>query len=118
LKKYLLLIIFFLSLVLPGCVSSSGNDDDLMIYKVLSPEPEWIRNGEPLEFEGELWYPRDTIDVLTDSEVIPLGEYREISFYLQRIDVRPFDRLYTKFGKNKYRVFETKSQNDSSHRAF
>ena len=100
-----------------GCVSSGGSDD-VMIYKIFSPEPEWIRNGEPIEFEGELWYPRDTIDVLTDSEVVPLEEYRSIPFYLQKIDVRPFDRLYTKFGKNKYRVFEIRSQNDTSNRAF
>lgn len=111
-------LIVMLSTVQSGCVSTGGGDDGPMMYKVVTPEPDWIRNGEPIEFEGELWYPRDTIDILTDSEVTPLGEYREIAFFLQKTDVRPFEHLYTKFGKNKFRVFEVKTQNDTSQRAF
>ncbi|MCC6758069.1 MAG: hypothetical protein IT395_00385 [Candidatus Omnitrophica bacterium] len=113
-----IILITFLAVLSSGCSTSMTSDDDSMIYKMVNPEPDWIRNGEPIEFEGELWYPRDTIDILTDSEMLPLGEYRGIAFYLQKIDVRPYDRLYTKFGKNKFRVFEIKTQNDSSHRAF
>lgn len=101
-----------------GCFSSSGSDNGVTLYKAISPEPEWIRNGEPIEFEGELWYPRDTVDILTDSEVILLGKYRDIPFYLQAVDVRPYERLYTKFGTNKFRVFETKSPDDKSKKAF
>lgn len=101
-----------------GCFSSGGRDTGMSVYKTISPEPEWIRNGEPIEFEGELWYPRDTIDVLTDSEVMPLGEYRDVAFYLDTADVRPYERLYTKFGENKFRVFETRPVDDKSKRAF
>lgn len=118
-KKFLMFgLMVLIAVAGSGCVSSSGGDGDVTMYKIFTPEPEWIRNGEPIEFESELWYPRDSIDILTDMEVLPLGEYRGIPFYLQKIDVRPFDRLYIKFGKNKYRVFEIKSQNDSSQRAF
>ncbi len=101
-----------------GCISSPVHDSTMMVYKVVSPEPPWIRNGEPIEFEGDLWYPRDTIDVLVDSEVLPLGEYRDVSFYLQKIDVRPYERIYTKFDANKFRVFEIKLPDDKSKKAF
>lgn len=118
-KNLFLMILLMIFSILPmGCSTSTGNDDRGTVYKIFSSEPDWIRNGEPIEFEGELWYPRDTIDILTDDEVMPLGEYREVPFYLQKIDVRPFDRIYTKFGKNKFRVFEVKTQSDPSKKAF
>ncbi len=110
----MIVLVFFNS----GCFSLSGQNKSAMLYSVVSPEPEWIRNGEPIEFEGELWYPRDTVDILTDPEVLPLGKYRGIAFYLQTVDVRPYERIYTKFGKNKFRVFETKSSDDKSNKAF
>lgn len=101
-----------------GCFSAAGHDTGMTVYQVITPEPAWIRNGEPIEFEGELWYPRDTVDILMDSEVIPLGEYRDVPFYLQTVDVRPYERIYTKFDNNKFRVFETKAPDDKSKKAF
>lgn len=103
--------------ILSGCGTSGGNSGIMMTYKII-PEPEWIRNGEPIEFENELWYPRDSVDILLDPEVIPVGEYRGIPVYIQAVDVRPYSRIYSKFGKAKFRSFETKSQNDQSKRAF
>ncbi len=101
-----------------GCGTTAVSDNSVMTYRIISPEPAWIRNGEPIQYESDLWYPRDTVDILTDAEVIVLGKYREVEFYLQAIDVRPYDRLYTKFGKNKFRVFATKSSDDKSKKAF
>ncbi|MCB9772426.1 MAG: hypothetical protein H6754_07750 [Candidatus Omnitrophica bacterium] len=115
---YTLGIMFVVGTVSLGCSSTSENEGSFTMYKFKTPESEWIRNGEPIEFEGELWYPRDSVDILTDSEVTPLGVYRDVPYYLQTIDVRPYDRLYTKFGKNKFRLFETKNQNDKSKQAF
>lgn len=101
-----------------GCASMSGNAGNVVNYGVISPEPEWIRNGEPIEFEGALWYPLDSVDILVDSEVFLLDEYRGVPVYAQTVDVRPYNRIYTKFGKNKFRAFETKVQDDQSRKAF
>lgn len=101
-----------------GCGSSMGNEGNVMMYRITSPEPEWIRNGEPIQFEDEFWYPRDTIDILRDSEVLFVGEFRGVAFYIQTADIRPFNRLYTKFGPNKFRVFEVRTQIDKSQKSF
>ncbi len=100
-----------------GCSLSGGNEGTVSTYKIVNPEPDWIRNGEPLQFESELWYPRDSIDILLDSEVVAVGEYRGIQLFVQTVDVRPYNRIYSKFGKNKFRVFETKTKNDQSRQA-
>ena len=75
-------------------------------------EAEWIRNGQPIEFEGELWFPADAIENLLDSEVYLVGEYRGVQIFVEFADVRPYNRLYTKFAKNKFRFFEKKEKDD------
>jgi len=35
------------------------------------------------------------------------GEYRGVSFFVEKIDVRPYDKIFTKFGRNKFRVYRT-----------
>jgi len=70
-----------------------------------SREADWIRNGEPIMFEDEAWYPTDDIENLLDREVILMGHYRDIPFYIEKRDVRPMNRIYTKFDYHKYRVF-------------
>lgn len=74
-------------------------------------ESDWIRNGEPIIFENESWYPKDDVDILTDSEVYLLGEYNGVQFFAEKMDIRPYHRLYTKFSENKYRIYR-KSRND------
>ena len=104
------LFLFFI-LVFCGCTTTrSGNRGQLQTFPVYTSEPEWIRNGEPLEYEGELWYPQDGVEGLLDSEVMYMGEYRGIQFFIDKIDVRPFDRIYTKFAKNKFRYFEKRPE--------
>ena len=98
-----LLIVF-----VAGCHRASGNIGQVQSYAILASEPEWIRNGEPIVFEGEKWYPQDGTDGLQDAEVLLLGEYRGVSFFIDKEDVRPYKRLYTKFGRNKFRYFELK----------
>ena len=73
-------------------------------------EAEWIRNGEPVEFEGEKWYPADAFENLLDSEVYLVGEYRGVSVFVDMTDVRPYERLYTRFARNKYRFFEKRNE--------
>ncbi len=101
-------IISFLLFVLIGCQTSKGNVGQMQSYSFYAVEPEWIRNGEPILFEGNEWYPSDGIENLLDSEVYSLGEYRGVLFFVEKTDVRPYARLYTKFDKNKFRYFKRK----------
>jgi len=108
-KKNILVIscLIILVAVIAGCTTTQGNIGNMPSYKMpLAGEAEWIRNGEPIEFEEELWYPRDMVDILMDVEVYLLDEFKGIQFFVEKIDVRPYDRLYTKFGRNKYRLFK------------
>ncbi len=99
-----------LMIALSGCSSNGvGNRGNVPSYAFGNMEAEWIRNGEPVEFEGQMWYPADGIESLTDMEVYPISEYRGVKIFVDKTDVRPFDRVYTKFGVNKYRYFKPRS---------
>ena len=100
------LIVLLLFFFAAGCQSTGGNVGHIHSYPMTAIEAEWIRNGEPIEFEGELWYPADNIEVFLDSEISLIGKYQGVQFFIDKVDVRPFDRLYTKFGRNKFRFFE------------
>jgi hypothetical protein len=93
-----------------GCQSTKGNTGNLQNYSFNSIEAEWIRNGHPIEFEDGLWYPADGVEGFLDSEMRLMGEYHGVPFFVDKVDVRPFDRLYTKFDKNKFRFFEKRSE--------
>lgn len=96
-----------------GCVSSSGsNGGQLESFSFMLPEAEWIRNGDPIEYDGKLWYPQDETENLIDSEVYLLGEYRGVQFFIEKIDVKPYDRIYTKFSRNRFRYFQQKTVNE------
>ena len=103
--------LFLFPLLTAGCASSkSGNIGNLQSYATPVNEAGWIRNGDPFEFEKELWYPQDGIENLLDSEVVLLGEYHNVQIFADKQDVRPFNRLYTKFNKNQFRYFEKQKQ--------
>lgn len=115
-KKYLfrtavvLFSILYFPLSFSGCATQAGNTGNVVGFSTPAVEAQWIRDGEPIEFEGHLWYPADGIETLLDSEVYLVGEYRDVQVFVDKIDVRPYDRLYTKFGKNKFRYFLRKAQ--------
>ncbi len=112
-KHHWIVLGFILGIMVSGCVPTearSGNVGQVQSFPVPSKEASWIRNGEPIEFEGELWYPVDGIEALQDSEVLLAGEYRGVQFFVDKIDVRPYNRLYTKFDRNAFRFFEKKKQ--------
>ena len=75
-------------------------------------EAEWVRNGEALMFEGGPWYPQDSVENILDSEVYPIGEYRGVQIFVEFTDVKPYDQMYTRFAKNKYRLFQQKTLHD------
>ena len=106
--KYFVSALIILGLFcISGCVTPQTHKD---FYQIPETEADWIRDGQPIQFESKLWYPMDVVENLLDEEVYPLGEYREVQFFADKTDVRPYERLYTKFGKHKFRVFEQKNK--------
>ena len=104
--------IFFSTLTLAGCSSSIPNGGQMEIYRMPTLEAEWIQNGDPIDYDGKLWAPTDSVENLLDSEVYLKGEYRGVQFFVDKTDVKPYGRLYTKFGHNRYRAFQTKEKDD------
>ncbi len=95
---------------LEGSQTTTGNVGNLQTYAVPAAEADWIRNGEAVQFENELWIPSDDVETLLDSEVFLVGEYRGVQVFVEKTDVRPFNRLYTKFARDQFRFFEKKVQ--------
>ena len=92
---------------LGGCASlNSGNDGQVQSYPAPAIEASWIRDGQPIEFDGYKWYPVNDFEVLEDSEVYQITEYKGVQVFVEKIAIKPYARLYTKFDKNKFRYFE------------
>ena len=109
-KIFGLLSLAFSLLFITGCLTQPGNVGNVQSYVFAPIEAKWIRDGEPIEFEGGLWYPADGIENLMDSEVYQIGEYKGTEIFIDKLDVRPYERLYTKYGKNQFRYFEKEKQ--------
>ncbi len=105
-QRYIFGICFVFCLMTLGCAVIRNNEGRMGRYAFLEKEAGWILEGEPIEFEGQMWYPEDGIDILLDAEVILRGEYRGVQIFTARTDVKPFHRLYTKFEHNKFRIFK------------
>jgi len=105
-KVYRLFMMIGAALLVSGCVLSQGGPERSLTSSYPLTEPQWVRDGQPIEFEGALWYPTDNVEGLLDTEVYQVGEYKSVPCYLDKMDVKPFDRLYTRFAKNHYRAFE------------
>ena len=92
---------------LGGCASvNSGNSGQVQSYPFPAIEAVWIRDGEPIEYDGSRWYPVNDYEVLQDSEVFQIAKYKGVQIFVEKIAVKPYERLYTKFDKNKFRYFE------------
>ena len=89
-----------------GCQTTGNKPARARNFSSTSLEADWIRNGEPIEFENELWFPADGVEGFLDSEMRLVGEHKGVEFFIDKVDVRPFNRLYTKFDKNKFRFYE------------
>ncbi len=109
-KRKLLILCVLVMICAAGCDSTKGNVGQMQTYSFSNLEPAWIRNGEPIKFEGAQWYPTDGVENLLDSEVYSVGEYRGVPFFVEKIDIRPYNRLYTKFDKNKFRYFKKREE--------
>ena len=100
----------FSLLFVTGCVTQTGNVGNVQSFLAPPVEAKWIRDGEPIEFEGVFWYPADGIESLLDSEVYHIGEYKDTQIFIDKLDVRPYERLYSKYGSNQFRYFEKEKQ--------
>ena len=102
-------LLLVLTGLLGGCASvNSGNNGQVQSYPAPVFEATWIRDGEPIEYDGCKWYPVNDYEVLQDSEVFKISEYKGVQIFVEKIAVKPYERLYTKFDKNKFRYFERK----------
>jgi hypothetical protein len=98
--------------VLAGCThSKGGNAGHLQSYPAPVIEAGWIRNGDPIVYDGEKWFPVRDIENLTDPEVYQIGEYKGVQIFVDKIDIKPYQRIYTKFAKGKFRYF-VREKND------
>ena len=92
---------------LGGCATSNpGNDGQVQSYPAPAIEAAWIRNGDAIVYDGYKWYPVNDYEVLKDNEVYQVTEYKGVQVFVEKIAVKPYPRLYTKFEKNKFRYFE------------
>ena len=90
-KKIKFVIFFCCFFPLVGCASGTvSNGGQMQMYPWPGQEADWIRNGEPIEFDGKLWYPQRGTENLLDSEVYLSGEYRGVKFFVEKIDVKPY----------------------------
>jgi len=109
LARWQLALLFMLTGSLGGCASvNTGNDGQVQSYPAPAIEAEWIRNGEPIIYDGAKWYPVNDFEVLSDSEVYQITEYKDVQVFVAKIDTKPYQRIYTKFDKNKFRYYERK----------
>lgn len=104
-KKILVVMMCYLLVPSAGCMPRQIAEGPIVTSTQLT-EPVWVRNGEPIVFEAEDWFPTDEVENLLDSEVYEAGMYRDIPFFIEKADIRPYDRVYTHFSRNRYRAFE------------
>ncbi len=108
-KSMLSVIGMFVLCMCAGCARNSGNIGQLQSYPAPVIEASWVRNGEPIVFEGKSWFPVDDVEVLMDSEVFQIGEYKDVQIFVEKVDAKPYERIYTKFARGKYRYFERRA---------
>jgi hypothetical protein len=99
-----LALVFFLG----GCasVNSGSNNGQVQSYSYPAIEAAWIRDGKPIQYEGHKWYPANDYEVLDDAEVYQVAEFKGVQVFVEKISTKPYNRIYTKFDKNKFRYYE------------
>ena len=101
-------LLFFI-LALFGCAAgSSGRISSDYAIK----DADWIREGRPIIYEDKSWFPTEHIENHLDREMEYLGEFQQVPFYVERRQIKPYNRIYTKFGYHKYRLFLKKKEYD------
>ncbi len=104
--KRMLMVLLLGIFTAAGCFLPSRALDQHANMPAISLEPEWIRNGEPLEIEKTIWYPTDEVERLMEDEMVQIGVFRNVAVFIERVDVKPYARVYTRFDRSRYRSFE------------
>ena len=97
-----------IALLCAGCITSRSNDNNGQLQSYPTPliEAAWIRNGEPIVYDSQQWFPVRDVENLMDSEVYQIGEYKDVQIFVDKLDIKPYQRIYTKFARGKYRYFQ------------
>jgi hypothetical protein len=99
-----------LVIFLGGCTSvPPGNNGQIQSYPAPVIEAGWIRSGDPIEYDGSKWYPVNDYETLQDSEIFQISEYKGVQIFVEKIAIKPYERIYTKFDKNKFRYYERRN---------
>lgn len=105
-KVFVLLGLVFIA---AGCAANSqfspGKD-------YAAKEAAWIKDGKPILYDNKSWYPTEFIENHLDKEMEYIDSFQKVPFYVERRQIRPYDRLYTKFDYHKYRMFLEKKSYD------
>ncbi len=100
-------LVLLSTIMMVGCSHlNSANDGQVQSYPVTAVEAGWIRNGDPMIFEAHQWFPVDDTESMTDAEMYQVGEFKGAPVFVDKIDTKPYDRLYTKFAKGRFRYYE------------
>ncbi len=99
------ILVVFLAVVLAGCIAGSGGRRNVD-YAI--KEAGWIKDGKPIIHDNRSWYPTEYIENHLDGEMEYVGEFQSVPFYVERRQIKPYNRVYTKFDYHKYRVFLAK----------
>jgi len=105
------MVILGMLILTAGCTTvNPENGGQVQSYPAPVIEADWIRNGEPIEYDGHQWYPVDDYEVMDDSEVFQITEYKGVQVFVEKIATKPYQRIYTKFDKNKFRYYEQRDE--------
>ncbi|MEW6008659.1 MAG: hypothetical protein AB1629_03400 [Candidatus Omnitrophota bacterium] len=107
--KFKGILVLFLAIVLAGCAGSYAARRNID-YAI--KEAEWIKDGKPLIYDNKSWYATEFIENHLDNEMEYVGEFQNAPFYVERRQIKPYNRIYTKFDYHKYRLFLERKPTD------
>lgn len=109
-KKGLLTTI--LALLVLGAAGCATNQSGAFNKDFSTREAGWVKEGKPIIFGSSSWYPTEYIENHLDAEMEYVDQFQNVPFYVERRQIKPFDRIYTKFDYHKYRLFLEKKGYD------
>ncbi len=101
-----------LALLIFGFAGCAANQSGALNKDFTTREAGWVKEGKPIIFESRSWYPTEYIENHVDSEMDYVDQFQNVPFYVERRQIKPFDRIYTKFDYHKYRLFIEKKSYD------
>ncbi len=108
-KGFIFIALMLCAIIFTGCATGSWSrrSKDYAIK-----EADWVREGKPIIYESKSWYPTEYIENHLDKEMEYIGEFQQLPFYVELRQIKPYNRVYTKFNYHKYRLFTLKEEDD------